>query len=319
MNDQALERLGGSNPVPTLSAKSISHMVSRLKAAKFDYVVEYGSGASTRYWLRLMMEIGRKAELISVEYDRGWFHQVVTAVKQDWQDALLSEEHLHLSPWPIAKIKRFLNGPSLTSLDIPTDLRRLPRMKGRLKARAGRLGLARFLVDKAARPRDGYFTMAIDDTLRFTLNLRTEMDKDQYGESPVKHEYIRAGLESIEQDLQSSTAPIRAAFLIDGGPRADVADAILDLEEKYDKFCPAIFLWDTQRTIYHQPTHRRKTGYFFDGSNAKPDGTPFNADFAGDPAKGRFWHGKSSLTSEEMVRNEMWVYERQSGHLVSAQ
>ena len=285
-------------------------MVSRLKTRGFDCVVEYGSCASTRYWLRLLIEIGRQCELISVDHGREWFHQVVAAVKHDCRGAQLSEERLHLEPWPFAKIRQFLNSQNQTSLDIPPDLERLPRMKRVLRARAGRLGLARYLVDKTARPHDGHFTMSINDTVRFTLSLRTEMLRDQFGESPGKHEYIRAGLKPIERNLEASKLPFRVTFFIDGGPRADIADVILDMEEKYDQFYPTIFLWDTQRTFSRRPTSRRKSGYFFDGSTTLMNGEPFNTGYAGDPEKGRFWYGKPSLTSEEMIENEMWVYER---------
>jgi hypothetical protein len=70
--------------------------------------------------------------------------------------------------------------------------------------------------------------------------LKRDFLKDQYGESPIKKEYIYAPFEYLLRDIQKGEK-ITALFIIDGEPRFDILKLILDIEEQNDNFFPVIF------------------------------------------------------------------------------
>jgi hypothetical protein len=117
---------------------------------------------------------------------------------------------------------------------LPDDLKRLPAAK---QALGGSSNVKMFLyrLKKSSRPRDGCYSVKIENSIQFLAFLRSEFMKDQYGESPIKKEYIDAALDPIRRrlSLDKTTA---AVFLIDGGPRGDIVNSILDLQDIYSNF-----------------------------------------------------------------------------------
>ena len=194
---------------------------------------------------------------------------------------------------------------------MPEDLRRLPAAKRFL---GGPLNIKMLLyrLKENSRPRDGYYSITIGDSIQFLAFLRSEFMKDQYGESPIKKDYIDAALDSIRRKLPL-VRKITAAFLIDGGPRGDIVNSILDLEDKYSDFCPTIFLCEAHRSYYADSISRRPSGVFIKGSNRTLNGEPvYIKDVIG--MKAEFTYGKAKASPDELAEREVWFYQSSQGH-----
>ena len=137
----------------------------------------------------------------------------------------------------------------------------------------------------------------------------TEFVKDQYGEAPFKQKYIDAGLAPVKRALSDGTSDVRAAFLIDGGPRGEIVHAILDLEDAYPDFLPSIFLFEAQRLFYEPATSRRGSGQFLAGTNRMLNGEiVYSVDTKRENAKATYWFGKEGMAADEMSAKEAWYY-----------
>ena len=91
----------------------------------------------------------------------------------------------------------------------------------------------------------------------------TEMLNDQYGESPVKQDYIDAGLRwPVIEKLKNDKQPLKVAFIVDGGPIKHIIDKILNLENEYKHFYPTILVHDGHRSNYTPTFLRRPQGIF---------------------------------------------------------
>jgi hypothetical protein len=305
--DDALSGLGGDQPVPYLSDRSVEFIVDTIVSDDFPVLVEFGSGGSSRFFLRHLLDQGRKCCFVSVETAERWYRRVIEAIRMDLSGRSTSEETLDVRPWTIKRIRAYLAGESQTSLDVPAPLRRLESAKKVL--RGGRFGLLRKRLWPRARPRDATYSVLIDGTVRFLYELRTEFVKDQYGESPFKQECIDAGLAPVRRALSDGTNVVRAAFLIDGGPRGDIVHAILDLEDAYPNFLPSIFLFEAQRLFYEPAISRRQSGQFIAGTNRMLNGEiVYSVDPKREDPKAIYWFGKKGMTADEMSAKEVWYY-----------
>ncbi len=160
---------------------------------------------------------------------------------------------------------------------------------------------------KSNRPIDGCYEVTIEGCLEFMLFLKSEFMKDQYGESPIKREYIEVGLDPIRRKL-SQGAVVNAAFFIDGGPRGDIVNSILDLEEASREFDPTVFLCDAYRLYYASSINRRPSGIFIKGSNRTLNGEAvYKRNNFG--KKAQFWHGELKVSPAELAERELWFYE----------
>ena len=139
------------------------------------------------------------------------------------------------------------------------------------------------------------------------LFLKSEFIKDQYGESPIKKEYIDTTLEPIRQKLLSQETLV-AAFLVDGGPRGDILDSIFDLEDSNSGFRPTVFLCEAHRSYYAGPISRRPSGVFIKGSNITLNGEPAYKRVAAGK-KAEFTYGRARASTEDLAEREMWFYE----------
>jgi hypothetical protein len=137
--------------------------------------------------------------------------------------------------------------------------------------------------------------------------LSSEFMKDQFGESPIKKEYLTVALEPVAQRL-SSAEKITCAFFVDGGPRGDIVNSILDLEDRYDNFYPTIFLCEARRSYYAGTIRRRPAGIFLRGSNRTLNGEPvYQKNIIG--RKAQFVYGKEEVLPEELAERELWYYQ----------
>lgn len=301
-----------AHPVPMLSDNVTEFIIKKLKETDYDFFVEYGAGNSTRFFLKQLLELEKKCLFFSVECNYSWFTETVRAIRSDLKSIPTAEAKLQLEPWTLEKCKRYLSGKNATSLDVPADLRRLPKAKRIL---GGPLDTKTLLykLRKVSRPHDGYYSVIINDSIHFLLLLRSEFIKDQYGESPIKKEYIDAALEPIRQKVLSEQK-LAGAFFIDGGPRGDILDSIFDLEETYSGLSPTVFLCEAHRIYYADPINRRPSGVYIQGSNRTLNGEPaYTKEEMG--RKAEFTYGRALVSPEDLAEREVWFYESRQEHI----
>lgn len=305
-NKQQIGALNIDKPVPFLSDNIVAFVTNKLKEEDFDFLVEFGAGNSTRYFLSKLTNFEIQCNFISIEYNSKWFRELVKAIKADLRDRSVSEEKIEFNPWSYRKCKKFMLGDNSAQFEVPLELERLPKAK---RSFGGPFNIKMLLyrLQPGSRPMDGYYSVRIEDSIKFLLILRSEIMKDQYGESPIKHEYIEAPLEPVIQRLQTNQN-IKAAFLIDGGPRSDILNSVLDLEERYTNFSPTIFLCDANRLIYCESQNRRPDGIFVQGSNKSLQGEPlYTKTITGRKAK--FLYGSEEILPSEFAAKELWFYQ----------
>jgi hypothetical protein len=289
-----------------LSDNLTTFIANKMKETDYDAFVEYGAGNSTRFFLNHLLQLKKKCLFITVEYNHSWFVETIKAIQSDLKHISISEEKLQLDPWTYGKCKRYLHGKNATSLDLPPDLRRLPAAK---KSFGGPLNtkMLSYRLKKNNRPLDGCYAVTIEGCLEFMLFLKSEFMKDQYGESPIKREYIEVGLDPIRRKLFQGEV-VNAAFFIDGGPRGDIVNSILDLEEANGEFGATIFLCDAYRLYYAGSISRRSSGIFIKGSNRTLNGEAvYKRNNFG--KKAQFWHGKLEVSPAELAEKELWFYQ----------
>ncbi|MGD9058023.1 MAG: hypothetical protein PVF38_17885 [Desulfobacterales bacterium] len=302
------EILHTDQPVPTISGNIATRIVEKLNAENYDYILEYGSGNSTRFFIAKLIEFNKQCSFISIEYNQQWFTELTRVIQSDLESNRISNEKLEYKPWDYEKCRRFFYGENATALDVPDDLKRLNKAKRRF---AGPLNskLLLYKLHRKSRPLDAVYQGAINESINLQLVLRSELIKDQYGESPIKDEYIGAGLAPLKHIL-ASPKRLAAAFIIDGGPRSDILEAIFNLEDENDNFFPTIFLCDANRVIYLKSIGRRPGGEFWKGSNQTLNyESLYKNQYSG--KKANFFYGKDTVTSEELLNKEIWFYQRE--------
>jgi hypothetical protein len=161
---------------------------------------------------------------------------------------------------------------------------------------------------KKSRPFDGIFSAKMGDMLKFHFILKRDFIKDQYGESPIKKDYISAPFEYVLKDIEKGEKII-ALFIVDGGPRFDILKLILDMEDKNDNFFPVIFLCDANRIFYNEQIKRRPNGIYLKGTNRTLNNRVLYGNrkkISADKAK--FTYGKENITIQELIEKEVWHY-----------
>jgi hypothetical protein len=306
LKKKLIKILHTDQPVPTISENITTYITEKLKNKNHDFVVEWGSGNSTRYFLAKLLELRKKFIFISVEYQQQWFLELVQIIRSDLKSFRISNEDFELKQWDYEKCKRFFYGKNSSIFDVPNDLKRLPKAK---KSFGGPFNFKMFLqrLRRKSRQVDGHYSVTIDDSINLQILLRSEWMKDQYGESPLKDEYIAAALTPIKHAIPSKKI-LSSAFIIDGGPRSDILDAIFKLEDENRNFFPTIFLCDANRSLYAKSIRRRPTGEFIKGSNRTLNGEPlYKNQYSGEKAK--FFFGKEQVSLDELLDKEIWFYE----------
>ena len=295
-----------NQPVPYLSDNIVAFIANKLKDEYYDFLVEFGAGNSTRYFLSKLLDFGKQCKFISIEYNSKWFKELVRSIRVDLKARSISKEKLELNPWSYMKCKRFILEDSATHWEIPLELRRLPKAQ-RTFGGLFNIKMLLYKLQPKSRPVDGNYSITIEDSIKFLLILRSEIMKDQYGESPVKQDYIEAALEPVIQSLPTKKNT-KAAFLIDGGPRSDILNSILDLEERYPNFYPTIFLCDANRSIYSESQNRRPAGVFIQGSNRSLQGESlYKKIITG--KKAEYLYGRGKILPSEFAEKEVWFYQ----------
>lgn len=302
--------LNAGQPAPFLSDNVALFIADKLSKENFNLIVEFGAGNSTRYFLSKLIESKKICTFVSVEYNIKWFKELVKCLKADLKSLPISDEKIELKVWSYEKCKKYILGENLSHLNIPPDLMRFPKSRRTFAGPFNIKMLIYRLIDKQ-RPLDGYYSLTIADSIKFMLLLRSEFFKDQYGESPIKDDYIMAGIKPITQFFPSAET-LTAAFIIDGGPRWDLINTILDLEEKHSNLFATIFLCEANRSIYFKSLARRPEGKFIRGSNISLLGEPvYKRTHSGQ--KAIFTYGKNKIVPSELAEKEVWFYESFKG------
>lgn len=307
MPDNANNNLGIYDPAPAISENITQFIDQKIYDLNFSFFVEYGAGNSTIYFLKNIYKTKKRVNFISMEYDSNWFLNTVEAIKSEFSTVINESYRLKLSPWSYEKCKKYFEDESLINFEIPNNMKRLPKGRKKLSGKLNyKMFVYRFL--KKTRPIDGTFHSEIGDMLRFSFILKRDFIKDQYGESPIKNEYIYAPFEFINKDIEKGEKII-SLFIIDGGPRFDILRLILDIEEKNDNFFPVIFLCDANRIFYNEQSKRRPNGTYLKGTNI----TLNNRLLYGNKKKRSvdktiFTYGKEDITVQELLDKEVWYY-----------
>ncbi|UCE51509.1 MAG: hypothetical protein JSV31_19920 [Desulfobacterales bacterium] len=301
-----IEILHTNQPVPSISGNITTYITEKLKEENYEFILEYGSGNSTRFFITKLLEFGKKCTFISVEYEKQWFIELSRIIRSDFKSIKVSNEKFELKQWDYEKCKRFFYMKNATSLDVPNDLKRFPKAK---RLFGGLFNSKMFLYKLRIknRPVDGHYKVTLNDSINLWLILRSEFMKDQYGESPIKNEYIGAALVPLKHIIPSQKE-LAAAFIIDGGPRSDILDAIFELEDGNGNFFPTVFLCDANRSIYSKSIRRRPSGRFLKGSNRTLNNEPlYNNQYSN--RKTKFFHNKNKVSLSELLDKEVWFYQ----------
>jgi hypothetical protein len=289
------------NPCPVLSANNARAI--RAEMPSFPWVVEYGLGASTVYFLE-----GFAGRYIAVENNIHWFDQCLPVLRHAG-----FEETGHVRRrWTADEMRHFLSGPAAVPGDgVPARypvwreklltgpfFRFSPLCKhSRLRGRLGPLWRFAKPVFAAvnrivgARETEAQWDARRGDALLTLRNVPPSI-KDQNGEAPNYQDYIDAGLKDIRAALEAGQE-VKALFLIDGGPRMKILESVLALR-RYPGFRPTIMLCDAWRTPYADILAAHN-GTFWPGTNLTLKGDAV----VGTPEGAR--------PPQELAAKELWV------------
>lgn len=302
-----------TDPCPVLSDNT-SQIILEEIAAGYDWVVEYGLGASTLFFLNALY--GQKTTMISVENNIDWFNLCVTQIASQTD---LKQTSASQTPWSLNEIYSFVSAKPKT-LDAPEDQKRLARWQAAMTlgpfAKIGACapmlkpflsGLAKiaYTISPNSRPQNAEW-IAKKESFSLILRNVPPTIKDQLGEAPNSINYINAGLKDIRTALENGKT-VKAAFIIDGGPRHVIIEHILALEEQYPNFQPTIILCDAHRRFYAPTLAKRPNGRFIAGTNRTLKGAAVASDVTGDISE--FWVGNAK-TADELAQQEIWVYKK---------
>lgn len=311
------------DPCPILSDNN-SQMIFDEIGKGYDYVVEYGMGSSTLYFLNACEDF--KTTFISVENNFNWFELCIEQTKKQTAFKEIAYEE---KPWSMSDFNAFINWQG-EAADIPEKFCRIHRWKDSLalgpffrfspeaKSRfSGRLGplwpISKPLLKFAAK---AYFAFCVrarpytgewcgkKENLELILRNVGPSIKDQFGEAPNMMDYINAGLKDIRIGLVNGKT-ISAVIIIDGGPRHKIVQEIFKLEKQYMTFNPTIILCDACRGFYKTTLDKRPLGQFIKGSNKTLKGYPVvtEENCGGDA----LWCG-GKTTIDEFAAEEVWYY-----------
>ncbi len=201
--------------VPFLSKANVARIEHCLNRFRYDIIVEYGIGASTRYYLPRILQNGFAGKYVGVETSKAFFKEFRKMFLAEIGPFLASEE-TSWRPWSSEEINEYKRMKSQCVFVIPPVCSRIKTLhhrihhgfvhgkepgydpskskwRNRIDLRVYRLSLLtgglstslRYLFFTSPRPHDA--DMLVRCTTGATLNfhLRADFTKDQYGDSLV--------------------------------------------------------------------------------------------------------------------------------------
>jgi len=319
-----------SSPVPILSDNNVKMICDEIDNT-YKYLVEYGLGSSTLYFIDSFQK--KKINIISIENDFTWFSSVISNFLKKQKVDKISQMNY---PFTIYQIIRFILKLKKKNNKIPEELSRRfdwkevllygkfkkfsPNSKSKfslhpfywkiIKWPLILFKFAHYCIFRKKRPTLSEFSCEYNNTKIFFKNIPPKL-KDQFGESPSMRKYINAGLIEIKSQL-STNQDVKAAFIIDGGPRGEILNEIFNLEEKYSNFYPTVFLCEAHRVFYNSIINKRPSGEFIKGSNITINKQPvYTKPKMKNELISKYWYGKNNITVEELSEKEIWFYKRQ--------
>ena len=251
-----------------MSATAVANILSVFRARNTGqnkyFVVEYGSGNSTKFFVEYLAREHIAAHYIAVERSPEWYEKI---------RALFPGGMLVKRYWTLSEYVAYARAT-------PQNAWPLGEGCGRLATIQKKMLSPRSLATLFFRKRRFWFDARYETGLgsvRFDYRYIYEGFKDQFGESPHKFHYIRLPLVPLLDALQGGGA-CHAIFIIDGGPRADVVKEILDLIDQYKNLAVDIFLLEAYRGYYEPALSSRPGGRFIAAErNEMVDGRPYLA------------------------------------------
>jgi len=309
--------VNNNEPVPGMSDNVVHFISNTIINGDFDIIVEYGSGDSTLFFLKLAQTLNKKILFLAVDMNFKWFNQTINKIRSRYEKTLTDEKFVQI-PWSDKKIEQFLNVNNNSQWDYPQSLKRLPMFQNSIKTIHNKDSFIEYVPDyifSDRRLKDSSYYARLTPTLSFMYFLRTEVLNDQYGESPVKWDYVDAGFKyPVFERLRNSNEKLKVAFIVDGGPRIEIINTILDTENEYDHFFPTILVHDAHRKIYDTVYQRRPEGKFMKGTNIKLNGKKLREhepqSLEQEPIDMWILCGKPDISPEEIVERELWYYQR---------
>jgi hypothetical protein len=278
-----------------MSATAVDFIAERLVRGRDmkRHVVEYGSGASTLYFTRLLAAHRVPCVFTAVERNIDWYTKVCAGLS-----AVVYERN----EWGMASYLAYLVRPT-GRREMPRECRRLPwqkwRMLKRMPIHVIRRDSLRYFCDMRARAEVG--TVTADYCYVY------EGFKDQFGESPNKTIYIDLPLQKLLGDCISGE-PVWAGVVVDGGPRGDIVERILTLADHYANLHVEIFLLEAGRPLYTPILASRPGGRFIGAQdNVRIDGRVYLSP----PAAGVGSRCQQLMTVGDLDRalgTELWYY-----------
>ena len=298
-------QLKSFNVCPAVSENIVKKITNALcKLAQPKIFMEWGSGGSTLFYLDFFIRNNIACSFLSVECELSWHRKVIEKI-HDKYDGLLAQEIYSYQNWSEAKCRKYLKAREQKLLcDIPDLIRKLSVGKNRLKEA--------ILKENGSFLKDGYYSVYVNNLINFKYILKAECFKDQYGESPLKDEYVNSGIFEIESFLNENPKS-SLAIVIDGGPRLDILKALLAVEKKYTQANLFICLHDGARHFYQEVLSEYPEGYFVKGSGYKVGGSPtFSKQQYIDPQieENKVWYGQKAPKIKTLLDKEGWFYEK---------
>ena len=305
---------------PGMSANIAQFIDSIIRVNKYDVIVEFGSGGSTLYYLKSLENYTSSVLFVSVDMNFNWYNTVLNKIREKYKDIVqLNEKYVQI-PWSDQKLEQYFTIGDDSKWDYPPSLKRLPISQNSLADFIRKSSCVEGFPDytfSKNRPFDASYFAKLSNNISFSYFLRYEVVNDQYGESPVKQDYIDAGLRYpiLEKLKKSPNTPLKALFIVDGGPRLQIVNAILDLENKYHNFYPTIVQHDAVRKNTLSAFLRRPQAKYISGSNITLYGKQLYHDTLPSNKEDDSWiiFDKDKVTTgEEKAKKELWYYQKDS-------
>ena len=109
-----------------LSTNSVSKLEKILALSNDAFLVEYGSGNSTIFWVERLKN--KKSGLVSVEYSEKWYKKINEALKNKYGDTLQLLDGTE-RVWSIVDYIKYLTTKNKTWVQIPKHKVRLGKSK----------------------------------------------------------------------------------------------------------------------------------------------------------------------------------------------
>lgn len=297
-------------PYPALSCAVAKYLIKELAVTKVPrMIIEYGSGGSTLYYLDNILEQNQPTLFVSVEFRSSWYEKLIEQIRRRYQN--LSNEQLLLRNWSKEKCKLYFKADNKTIMNIPDEIKLLDITRESVKKEL----LLNEKDDNFPFVDGDYLVFIKGKLIEFKYFLRTDFFKDQFGESPVKDDYINVGIDEATTFLKGNLNG-SIIFIIDGGPRIDILQVVFDLMKKHPKASFLIFIHDAYRLYYQKILSRYPDGSFIIGSGNETlgGGTVFN--LANEKQMNKldallymFEYGTTSPKMEFLLKKEAWIYE----------